>query len=137
VSVSVEYLDPEPAGLAAMLGGIIEGNLEAHPERARLLSHSVVTIRVPDAETDVSMRFAPGRVQVRNGLVGRADVVIRADSEMLMGLSSVPLRFGMPDLGTAAGRHVVGQILRRKLKIKGMLRHPGKLARLNKLLSVG
>ena len=138
MSVPVDYLDREPEGLAAMLGGIIEGNLEAHPERTALLSPvSVVAIRVPDAGTDVSLRLSPERVQVRNGTVGRADIVIQADSEMLMGLSSVPLRFGLPDLGTAEGRHVIGQLVRRKLRIKGMLRHPGKLARLNKLLSVG
>jgi hypothetical protein len=69
--------------------------------------------------------------------VSRPQVVVQADSELLMSLSTVPLRFGLPDLGTKDGRHIVGQLLRRKLRIKGALRHPGKLARLNKLLSVG
>ena len=138
MSVPVEYLDPEPAGLSAMLGGILEGNLKDHPERARLLSPPMVaSIRVPDVETVVSLRFTPERIQVRSGPVSRADVVVQADSELLMSLSTVPLRFGLPDLGTEDGRYVIGQLLRRKLRIKGVFRHPGKLARLNKLLSVG
>jgi hypothetical protein len=138
VSVRIHYLDPEPAGLTAMLGGILEGNLKDHPERARLLSPPMVaSIRVPDAGTEVSLRFTANRVQVRTGPVSHPDVLVQADSEMLMSLSTVPLRFGLPDLGTSDGRHVVGQLLRRKLRIKGAVRHPGKLARLNKLLSVG
>ena len=138
MSVPVVFLDPEPAGLATMLGGILEGNLKDHPGRERLLSSPIVaTIRVPDAETVVSLRLASQRIQLRNGPVSHAHLVIRADSEMLMGLSTVPLRFGLPDLGTQEGRHVLGQLLRRKLRIRGALRHPGKLARLNKLLSVG
>jgi hypothetical protein len=138
MSVPIHYLDPDPAGLTAMLGGILEGNLKDHPERARLLSPPMVaSIRVPDAGTEVSLRFTAERIQVRTGPVSRPDVVVQADSEMLMSLSTVPLRFGLPDLGTKDGRHVIGQLLRRKLRIKGALWHPGKLARLNKLLSVG
>ena len=138
MSVSISYLDPEPAGLTAMLGGILEGNLRDHPERERLLAPPMVaSISVPDVDTEVAIRFAPDRIQVRTGPVSRSDVVVQADSELLMSLSTVPLRFGLPDLGTREGRHVVAQLLRRKLRIKGALRHPAKLARLNKLLSVG
>jgi hypothetical protein len=54
-----------------------------------------------------------------------------------MGLSAVPLRFGLPDPATTEGRAVTGKLFRRELRIRGLLRHPGKLARLNRLLSVG
>jgi hypothetical protein len=133
----VAYLDPEPNGLAAILGGLIQANLAAHPDRAMYLAGpATFSIYAPDADAGVSIRLSPGRVTVRNGVVGRADVKIEADSGSLVGLSAVPLRFGLPDLATKEGRAVMRDVLRRRLRIRGMLLHPGKLARLNRLLSV-
>src|SRR4029079_4936412 len=99
VTVPVIYESPEPNGLAAMLGGIIEGNLRTHPERERLVTEgkpATFSISAPDVDVAVSIRFSPGGVQVRNGVVGRPDVRIESDSETLVGLSAAPLRFGLP-----------------------------------------
>jgi hypothetical protein len=138
VTVPVVYLDPEPAGLASMLGGIIEGNLRDHPERERLLATTTVYgFDVPDVDVYVSLRVSSGKVQVKGGMVARTHVVIRAESDTLLGLSTVPLRFGLPDVATEAGRSVVGDLVARRLRIRGLIRHPVRLARLNKLLSVG
>jgi len=137
MSITVEYPDPEPNGLAAMLGGLIEGNVAAHPELVKLLSRpATYAIVAPDVDVAVSIRLASGRVTVRNGVVGRPDVQIETDSDSLIGLSSVPLKFGFPDAMTKEGRDVNRKLFRRELKVRGLLRHPGKLARLNKLLSV-
>jgi hypothetical protein len=137
MTVVVEYSDPEPNGLASMLGGLIQGNLAAHPERERFLSKvSTYGIRAPDVGVEVSIRLAPGKVTLRNGIVGKPDISVETDSETLVGLSSVPLKFGLPDIGTKEGREVNGKLLRRQLKVKGLALHPAKLARLNKLLSV-
>lgn len=133
---TVEYLDREPNGLAAMIGGLIEGNLAAHPERASLLKPSVVGLVAVDAHVAVTLRLAPGRVTVASGLVGPADVVVRTDSETLTDLSSVPLRFGFPDAMTPEGRAVTRKLLRGDLRVQGLLRHPATVARLNRLLSV-
>jgi len=84
----------------------------------------------------VSIRFSPGGVQVRNGRVGRPDVRIEGDSETLVGLSSAPLRFGLPDATTKEGRAVIGKMLRRSLTVRGVVAHAAKLRRLNALLSV-
>jgi hypothetical protein len=137
VTVTVEYPDPEPNGLASMLGGLLEANVAAHPGRERLLS-SVATygIRAADIEVEVSIRLAPGKITVRNGIVGKPQIMVETDAETLVGLSSVPLRFGLPDVATKEGREVNRKLLRRQLKVRGLLLHPGKLARLNKLLSV-
>jgi len=94
------------------------------------------SIRARDAEVDVSIRFSPGLVTVRNGVVGRPNVQIETDSDSLIGLSSVPLKFGFPDAMTKEGRDVNRKLFRGDLNVRGLLRHPGKLARLNKLLSV-
>ncbi len=133
----VTYADPEPNGLAAMLGGLIEANLAAHPDREALLAKpATYSITASDAGTSVSIRLAPGTVTVRNGVVGRPDVAIETASDDLIGLSSVPLRFGLPDVTTKEGREVNRKLLHRELRVKGLLAHPGKLAKLNRLLSV-
>jgi hypothetical protein len=136
VAVRVEYLDGEPNGLAAMIGGLIEANLEAHPERAALLRPALVGIVAVDAGVALTLRLAPGRVTVGNGLSGRTQVVIRTDSETLADLTSVPLRFGFPDPATPAGREATRKLLKRRLKVQGLPRHPGIVSRLNRLLSV-
>jgi len=48
----------------------------------------------------------------------------------------VPLRFGLPDNMTKDGRAVTGALMKGQIKVRGMTRHLGRLARLNKLLSV-
>ena len=47
---AVTYADPEPNGLASMLGGLIEANLTAHPERTALLAKAATywTERAPN-----------------------------------------------------------------------------------------
>lgn len=137
VTVEVSYPDPEPNGLALMLGGLIQANLASHPERERLLSRvTTVAIRATDVGVDVSIRLSPGRVIVRNGVIGKPNVVVEGTSETLAGMSAVPLRFGVPDVMTKEGREVNRKLLKRELKVRGLLLHPGALARLNKLLAV-
>jgi hypothetical protein len=137
MTVTVEYPNTEPNGLASMLGGIMEGNLAVHPERERLLT-DVCTygIRAPDVDVAVSIRLAPGKITVRNGIVGKPDILVQADSDTLVGLSSVPLKFGLPGIGTKEGREINKKLLKGQLKVKGLLLHPRKLATLNKLLTV-
>jgi hypothetical protein len=137
--VRVRYLDPEPNGLATMLGGLIEGNLSAHAERQSLVTGgkpATFAVVARDLDVAVSIRFSPQGVAIRNGVVGRPHLVIRTDSETLVGLSAVPLKFGLPDAMTEEGREVNRKLLRRELEVKGLLLHAGKLARLNKLISV-
>jgi hypothetical protein len=63
-------------------------------------------------------------------------VVVRATSEDLMGLSSVPLRMGQPDVMTKEGREVLAKIFKGDVKVKGVVTQSGRLRRLNELLSV-
>jgi hypothetical protein len=137
VSATVEYADAEPNGLAEMLGGLIQANLEQHPEREELLKPAVIAIKAPDAEVSVTITLVPGKVTVHNGrpkMPPQLDVT--SDSTTLIELSSVPLRFGLPDSMTKEGREVNKKLLKGQLKVKGMFTHLGTLARFNKLLSV-
>jgi hypothetical protein len=71
-----------------------------------------------------------------NGLARGADVRIEGDSVRLVGLSTVPIRLGLPDLTRKEGRAVIRDLIAGRLRIRGLMAHPGKLARLSKLLSV-
>ena len=136
MTVRVEYLEEEPSGLATMLGGLIEANLEANPDRAELLRPALVGILAEDAGVANTLRLAPGRVTVADGLVGRPQLVVRTDSETLMELSAAPLRLGLPDALSPEGRAILGKLRSGRLRVRGMLLHPGLLSRLNRLLSV-
>ena len=133
----ISYTDDEPNGLATMLGGLIEANLRDHPDRERLLKPAVIAVTAPDAGVSVTIRVAPGRVEVSNGLRGRPHLAVRADSDTLIELSAVPLRFGLPDPMTREGREVTGMLMRGQIKVRGIFRGAAKMARLNQLLSVG
>jgi hypothetical protein len=137
VTATVEYADAEPNGLAEMLGGLIQANLEQHPERARLLRPAVIAIRAPDAEVSITITMLPSKVTVHNGRpTMRPQLDVTADSTTLIELSSVPLRFGLPDSMTKDGREVNRKLLKGEIKVRGMFAHLGTLTRLNKLLSV-
>ena len=136
MTARVRYADDEPNGLAVMIGGLIEGNLANHPERERLLRSATVGIVADDAGVGITLRIAPGRVVVANGVAGDSQVLVRADSRTLTELTSAPLRFGFPDAMTSDGRAINRKLAKGELKVRGLSRHPGIVSRLNRLLSV-
>ena len=133
----VDYPDAEPNGLATMIGGLIEANVEANRGRARLLTPpAVVGIVARDAEVGCTVRLSPAGVTVTNGLVGHPAVVVRGDTETLTELTTAPMRLGYPDALRPAGRAVVAKLLKGDLKVGGLVRHPALVSRLARLLSV-
>ena len=133
--MTVDYADADPSGLAAMIGGLIEQNLERDPSRSRLLRPAVASIAAPDAGVAVTLRLEPERVLVADG-AGEAHLRIAASSAKLLELTAAPLRFGFPDVLTRQGRAVLRDVLSRRVRIGGMLSHPARLARITMLLSV-
>jgi hypothetical protein len=134
--VKVRFADSDPCGLAHMLGGLIQQNLDRDPGLERLLDGSVVAIAAPDAEVAVTIRLNPDIVVVSNGVATDAQVVVTASSERLLGLASAPLRFGLPDAFSRKGREVLGDVLTRRVRIDGLIRNPHRLSRLTRILSV-
>ena len=132
----VQFVAADPSGLATLIGGLIEANLAAHPERTSLLRPAVVGLVAIDVGVAITLRIAPRGVTVVDGLGGRPQVVVEADSDTLTELSSVPLRLGFPDPTTAEGRAITRKLVRGELKVRGLARHPGIVSRLNRLLSV-
>ncbi|MEX1047300.1 MAG: hypothetical protein WD757_08930 [Actinomycetota bacterium] len=135
--MTVEFTDEEPNGLAGILGDLIRTNLEHHPERRSLLKPASFAVTAYDIGLSATIEMKSDKVVVTNGVAaGNAAISVRADATTLIELSSVPLRFGMPDLLKAGGRRIVRKLLSGKMRVKGLLAHAPSVARLNKLLSV-
>ena len=137
MSARIAPTDRDPNGLAEMLAGLLEANLMAHPRRASLLRPAVVEIEVVDADVGATVRFSPGVVEIANGpATPRAEVHVRARAQDLLAMAAAPLLFGLPDPLRRDGRSVLGRLVRRHVRISGMLRHPIVLSRFARLLSV-
>lgn len=127
---------PDAEGLALMLAELIKGNLEREPERARLLTEpGKVNITVEDAEVEVGLLFTGAALSIGSALPD-PDLWFRCDSDVLMALTNVPLRFGMPDQLTKPGRQVSQWLMNGTLKVKGIPRHLGLMIRLQRLFTV-
>ena len=134
--MTVTVVSPEPSGLASLVAELIGQNLERAPERRARLRPSVVVLDAPDAEVTVVLRIGSGEVRVGDGDVPDAHVRVRGDAERLLDLTTVPLRFGFPDVFRPEGRAVIGHLLRRRIRVGGLVMHPIRVARLNELLNV-
>ena len=134
--MTVALVDDEPTGLATIVGDLIEQNLKRDPARLRLLRPTVASIAATEAEVSITIAIAPGRVVISGGRSASAHVAITADPHRLMELIAAPLRFGLPDVLDPRGRAVLAGVATRRVRIRGLLRHPRRVARLSALLSV-
>lgn len=132
----VQLESEEPSGLAEMLAGLLEQNLDRRPERASLLRPSVVLLEVPDSGVIVSVRTWPGGLRVADGNVRDADLRVVANADRLLATASAPLRAGLPDPLRPAGRAVLADVVTGRIRVHGLVRHPVRLARFISLLSV-
>jgi hypothetical protein len=134
--VRVGFADPEPNGLASLIGTLIEQNLARDPGRVRLLRPpGVFVISATDVDVAVTIRLTPDTVTVANGEDPRAPVVVRAPGRDLFGLAATPVRFGLPDPASKGGRAVIGAIASRRIRVRGMVLRLPAVRRLTMLLS--
>ncbi len=135
--MTVRFADAEPNGLADLLGRLIETNLERQPDRRTLLRPSVVELVASDADTAATVVLSVGGVEISNAPGERTpDLRVVAGADDLLELSTTPLRFGFPDILDARGRSILRRIARRDVRVSGMVRHPIRLSRFTRLLSV-
>jgi hypothetical protein len=135
--------DPAPeVAFRELVQGLVDANLARDPSRAlRLSKREAASLVATDADVTVTIQMlpgahrAPGTVLVHDGRDPWAEIVVRAESLGLLELAATPLRFDLPDLLTRDGRDVVAQLVRRRIKVNGMLRHLGTVRRLSMLLS--
>ena len=139
--MTVRFADAEPNGLADLVGRLIGANLEAEPDRRRLLRDTVVHLTASDAEIEATVTLSSAGVDVANGPARRRGgrrphLVLAADAYDLIELAGAPLRFGFPDVVHPRGRSVLRRIVTRHVRVSGMLLHPIRLSRFTRLLSV-
>lgn len=137
MSAAIVLVDAEPTGLAEMVAGLLEANLLRRPEREALLRPAVIGIEAANAGVAITVRLTERRIEISNGAAIRgSDLRIRADGADLLALSASPLRLGLPDPLTGQGRAILRRVMRGRVRISGMLRHPIVLSRFARLLSV-
>lgn len=121
-----------------ILAELLESNLEQNPHKLMTFNKifGVVSIDLKDIDATVTLIFSGGKVRLEQGIVGKPDIIIRTDSDKVIGLNSISIKFGLPYYFNEAGMTVIKQLLSGELKIEGMLLHPVILTRLTKIMSV-
>lgn len=121
-----------------VLGELLESNVRQNPAKLKTFQslYSIVAIDLKDIEATVTIIFKGGRATIEPGIVGKPDLIIRTDSDKIIGLNSISIKFGLPYYFDEAGMTVLKQILSGELKVEGMLSHPIKLTKLTKIMSV-
>lgn len=124
-------------GLPAMIAGLIEGNLVAHPERGALLKGALKRVRITasDLDTTVFLTLGAGEVVVGDAAETKPDMWIWADAATLIDLPNAKLLGGLPSIADPIGRSVIGKLLSGKMKVKGIMK-VGLLSKVQRLLSV-
>ena len=148
--MDVVTLDAQAAdnGLAMMLQGLLAENLAASDKKRRDFESMTSTFGIvaPDAEVTVTLAFAGGRCTIYDGLRHEPDLVITADSGKIPEMSLLSIRYGLPWLLDENGKNLVRALLRREIRIDGIVRIPPTplrtaraaldLVRLTRILSV-
>lgn len=132
----------EDAGFRALVESLLETNLLRYPERAMLIRRrETAALVATDAGVAVTIQMLPGAahasgsVVVHDGEDPGAEIAVQAESLALLELAGTPLRLGLPDVLTPSGRGVLLQIARRRIRVRGLVRHLGTVRRLSILLS--
>jgi hypothetical protein len=135
----VKYGSNEPSAFAGMLGGLIEANVVANPDKRKDFDALAarVGIWVTDIDEGVTLAFEAGRLTVYNGLEPNRTLTIRADADTVMSLSTLKIGLlGMPVYYDEVGRGVALQLMRGKLRIDGLLTNIATLNRVTRVFSV-
>ncbi len=128
----------DDAGLPVMIADIIKGNLEAKPHRQSDFNalNGNIYMQAHDADVDMTMIFDEGKLTVHSGKVGEPKISISTDSETLLDLANLDVKFGLPFYFDKIGLGVLKKLfITRELKLSGLLTHPIMLTRFTKLMS--
>ena len=121
-----------------ILADLLKTNLEQKPNKLKTFNNlrSAIGIEVTDVGKSVSLVFTGDKVTIEEGIKEGAPVVVTAESEIIMSLNFINIKWGLPYYFDEAGRNVIKLLASGQLKIKGMLFHPFTLTRLTKVMSV-
>ena len=125
-------------GLAIMLSSLIRQNITDKPQRLDDLRKLDIHIGLwaRDIGVKLTMAFENGGLVFHDGIHKDAQVLIVADSDSIINLSLLPIKFGLPWLFNKTGTNFIGQLIDGSLKITGLFKHPLAVIHLTRLVSV-
>jgi predicted transport protein len=117
---------------------LLTGNIEKSEAKYVVYKkmRGIAAINLQDIETAISLHFNHGKLTIEQGVSPDSAVVITTQSDKVMDLNMLRVRWGLPYYFDEAGRNVLGLLLGGKIKIKGLLSHPVLLTRLTIIMSV-
>jgi len=134
-------------GLAVMLSGLIQQNLEAKPHKWTDFAalDGTAAIVADDADVALTLHFDRGRtLTIHDGIVGLPKVTIRGPSDAIIAMSNLPsatpLGLPVPDPrdreAVGAVRTLIGAVRDGKLRIHGLLFNLPFVLKLGHVMSV-
>lgn len=123
---------------SSIVQDLIAGNIEKSQAKYAVFKkmQGVTAIDLPDIEATITLIFQRGNLTIEPGIVHNPAIIIKTSSDLVTDLNMLNIRWGLPYYFDAAGRRVLGHILRGRLKIKHMFLHPVLLTRLTIIMSV-
>ena len=128
----------EENGLANMVAELLRANVESSDYKRKVFSRmkGSVGLTATDAEVSLTLVFDRGSCVAHDGVLPGTKACVTADSDSILELSNVRVVGGLPWLFDEKGRAVVSKVLKKAIRIRGLLRHPVTLTRLAIVLSV-
>ena len=134
----VVHKSAEDNGMANMMAELIRANVTTSRYKAlcfRALK-ATVGVEVVDAEVSATLLFNRRSCVIYDGIDGKTDLKIVANSEAIIELSSINLVAGMPFYLDKTGMSILSKLLLGSIKIKGAAFSPLSLHLLTIVLSV-
>jgi hypothetical protein len=137
----IQYDGDDANGVASIVGTLIEQNLDGDPDRigaARRISRPVA-IYSTDTDSAATIIFGPAEATVYNDIVDHPGVTVMATVEQILDVSQLKMNAGgLVPVGffTRRGLHVIADILRHRLVVRGLLTHTIATLRFISLVSV-
>jgi hypothetical protein len=135
----------ESNGFACMLSDLMRQNLETNPHKLKdfRAMDGDVAIVADDADVSLTLQFRRGKLTVVDGIPRVPALTVRGTSDVIMSLSNLPIRFGLPiptrraDEGSkTAFRDMISAMKRGELHTYGMLLHPRLFLQVTRVMSV-
>ena len=128
----------EDLGLPEMLKDLIGQNLAAHPEKVADFNKLAIRIgfTVVDADVTITLEFNKGRLIIHAGLQKPVQIMVRAESEIIMALSNQAIKWGLPYYFDDTGKEIFAAMKSGRLKAQGMLLHLPSMIRFSRVMSV-
>lgn len=130
--------DASEIGLAVMLSDLIRQNLEQNPEKIKDFNSldANVAIEARDIQIIIGLEFKQGKLTISKDSSFKPDLHILTDSETILALCLVKIKFGLPYFFDANGFRIFKKLLSGELVIKGLMSHFAVLVKLTKVFSV-